>query len=113
MISQRIFELDFGCILFPDDCWNFHQDGTMTSESREKFLEEHSKGFKEPLKILMNYEKTATEKIAKILEIEAEWIPETEEEEKARWVKEKKEATEKYLFEVADLKEALYNRMNN
>ena len=112
--EQRIFELDFGCLLELDDFLSYYVNGMLVPVDREKFLKELSEyDQKEAIKILSNREKRAAEEIAKILKAEAEWIPETEVEQKARWMKEKKNATEKYLSEVADLKEALHNRMNN
>jgi uncharacterized protein YwgA len=112
--DRRIFELDFGCLLEPDDFLRYYADGMLIPTDREKFLKDLSEyEKKEAIEILANREKRAAEEIAKILKAESEWIPETEEEQKTRWIKEKKNATEKYLSEVADLKEALHNRMNN
>jgi Ser-tRNA(Ala) deacylase AlaX len=112
--SQRVFDIDFSCILVPNYQWGFYADGTITPEDKKRFFEEYIQcSDVKPSEALEMYEKDAAEEIAKILKAEAEWIPETEEEQKARWVKEKKNATEKYLSEVADLKEALHNRMNN
>jgi hypothetical protein len=112
--ERRIFELDFSCILAPNYQWGFYADGTITPEDKERFFKEYIQCSDiKPSEALKMYEKDAAEEIAKILKAEAEWIPETEEEQKTRWVKEKKNATEKYLSEVADLKEALHNKMNN
>ena len=112
--EQRVFELDFGCLLEPDDFLSYYANGMLVPADREKFLKELSEyDQKEAIEILANREKRAAEEIAKILKAEADWISETEAEQKTRWVKEKKNATEKYLSEVADLKEALHNRMNN
>jgi uncharacterized protein YwgA len=112
--EQRVFEIDFGCLLEPDDFLSYYANGMLVPTDREKFLKGLSEyEQKEAIEILVNREKRATEEIAKILKAESEWIPETEEEQKTRSVKEKKNATEKYLSEVADLKEALHNRMNN
>lgn len=112
--GQRVFEIDFGCLLEPDDFLSYYANGMLVPTDREKFLKNLSEyEQKEALEILTNRETRATEEIAKILKAEAEWIPETEEDQKTRQVKERKNATEKYLSEVSDLKDALYNRMNN
>jgi hypothetical protein len=112
--EPRVFEIDFGCLLEPDDFLSYYANGMLVPTDRAKFLKELSEyGQKEAIEILANREKRAATEIAKILIAESERIPENEEEKNTRWLKEKKKTTEKYLSEVADLKEALHNRMNN
>jgi hypothetical protein len=85
--ERRIFEIDSSSLLFPDNCWNFHQDGKMIPEDREKFFAEFIQyGNANAHQVLKNYELEATEEIAKILKAEAKSKPETDKEKKARWI---------------------------
>jgi hypothetical protein len=114
--EQRIFEIDSSSVLFPDNCWKFDRGGNMIPSDREKFLKEKiAEGCdrEKALRILGNYEKSATEEIAEILKAESNWQPESEAERTARWIKDQEEETKQYLSRTADLKEALHNRMNN
>jgi hypothetical protein len=82
--ERRIFEIDSSSLLFPDNCWNFHQDGKMIPEDREKFFAEFIQyGNANAHQVLKNYELEATEEIAKILKAEAKSKPETDKEKKA------------------------------
>jgi hypothetical protein len=111
--TARLYWISFEWGIFPSESWKFNADGTMIPEDRKRFMEENIEFGEEALNHLESLQNIAAEKIAKILRLEAEWQPETEEEQKARWVKEKKQATEKYLSETVDIKAALQNRMNN
>jgi beta-phosphoglucomutase-like phosphatase (HAD superfamily) len=117
--EQRFFYIDFGCDIFPPDEWLFDRDGKIVESEKEKFflswVEYESK--EETLKRLEEYENRAKLEIAETIDkearIEAQWRPETEEERNTRRSERRKRETEEYLSRTADLKEALFDRMNN
>ncbi len=103
--DRRIFELDLGCPLEPDDLLSYYANGMLIPTDREKFLKNHvENGYKEPLKILANREKRAAEEITEILKMESEYKSETEEQKKGRWIKEKKQDAHDYHDLQKDLR---------
>lgn len=102
--DREVFTIDFGCILVPDNCWDFYVDGTMVPGSRRKFLTEIEEftGKNRSVKSLIYYEKNAAEEIASILQDRVERVLKeqarsnrTEEQKQADWLEgERKEARE-------------------
>jgi hypothetical protein len=117
--SHRFFPVNFGCDIFCPDEWIFDSNGEMVEAEKEKFFlswgEYESK--EETLKRLEEYEGKAKLEIAETIDkearIKAQLRAETEAERKAKWMESRKSETEEYLYRTADIKEALFNRMNN
>lgn len=129
VIEKRTFEIDFsidcGSSQIDCDVWIFSEDGTMTPSERERFLAQCADtgcSTEHIAETIKNYQKTAVEEIANILREEAKAqnkpksIMEKETDEEYFFRRDRARdlaGTEEYLSKTRELKEHLYNRMNN